>query len=113
MTIDHVDYLQFFVVKLIGACGTAILDDNHVETLVGQATHGGRDALICEDTGNYHVPDAHVVKDQSQICSRYRAVGGLTKHDFVIHRREFGDESRFLGCFRHEEIVPAGLLLTK
>jgi hypothetical protein len=76
VAVDHVDDLELVAVEVHGRGGAAVLDDDDVEGLVGEAAHGRGHALIGEDPGDHDVPDAHIVQDQPQIGAGERAVRG-------------------------------------
>jgi hypothetical protein len=40
MTVNHIDDLEFFFVKLVGAGSAAVFDRNHIETFIRQAADG-------------------------------------------------------------------------
>ena len=113
LAVDHVDDLKLLVMQLVGPGCAAILDDDHVVALVGEAPDRGGDALVGEDATAHDVADPEIMEQQAEIASGQRAVGHLLDDDLVADRLQFVDDLQVPVVARQEQVVPSRLSMAQ
>ena len=111
VAVDHVYDLELLGVKAHRRGRAAVVDDEDVEALVGEAADGARHALVGKDACADHGPDAHVGEEQPQVCARERRVRRLGHDNVVGVRGEFRHDLGVLSILREEQVVEPWLLL--
>ena len=106
MTVDHVNRLQLVQMQFVGGGGTAILDHNHAETLVGEAAYAGTDALIGKNSSDDDIADVHIPEQQAQVGTGQCTVGGLEYDYFVVEKGLLDVKASFPSC----KTIPANVV---